>query len=457
MGYYCPGVGTFAQASAGLRSIYDRQPRGIVSDSTGAAVSGANVAVVNVDTNLTRTATSGQDGSYLFPLLPIGTYQLSVGKVGFSEYKQVGIKLAVNQVATPSVTLQVGTVQQGVNVSVDAQILPTETATVSDLVDQKRIVDTPLDGRQAQTLLFLVPGTSDTTSKWCGFNCQGGVYPGAQFGAVNGSGPGNVNYRDRTGQTTTTTTSIQTIRSQPGRDSGVQRADRQHVCRIRELRSGGQCSDQIRHESVPWQCFRVPAQRRPECPEFLCAGAGHTQTEPVRSDFGGRIIKNKLFFFGTYQGTRITTAASGNIAFVPTAAERTGDFSALTTQIYDPTSHAPFPGNQIPTNLLSAPSLFFLKYIPLPNGPNGQLTFLGPTAVQHDDQFMPKIDYLRGKHQISGPLFLHQLHAVGRSIAGSNEHPRAGHKRRRGSCADVGSERHLHCLCVVAVQHLVRL
>src|SRR5215471_11631725 len=72
---------------------------GIVTDSTGAAVPEANVTVENVDTNLTRTATTGHDGSYLFPVLPIGTYRLSVAKAGFSEYKQVGIKLAVNQVA----------------------------------------------------------------------------------------------------------------------------------------------------------------------------------------------------------------------------------------------------------------------------------------------------------------------------------------------------------------------
>jgi len=132
-----------------------------------------------------------------------------------------------------------------------------------------------------------------------------------------------------------------------------------------------------------------------------------TQDTLKRNQFGGTvggpILKNKLFFFFTYQGTRTTTAPSGAVSFVPTAAERTGDFSALSTQLVDPVTSAPFPNNQI--SRLSAPALYFLQHIPLPNGPNGQLTYLGPTARTTDNQFMPKIDYITGKNQLSGRYF----------------------------------------------------
>ena len=120
---------------------------------------------------------------------------------------------------------------------------------------------------------------------------------------------------------------------------------------------------------------------------------------------GGPILKDKLFYFGTYQGTRIRSAAAGRISFVPTAAERAGDFSAIATQLKDPKTGVAYPGNQIPVSQFSAPALFFLKSIPLPNGPNGQLTYTGPSLVQNDDQYLGKIDYLHGKHRLSGSFF----------------------------------------------------
>src|SRR5207245_5087326 len=83
---------------------------------------------------------------------------------------------------------------------------------------------------------------------------------------------------------------------------------------------------------------------------------------------GGPIKKDKLFYFGTYQGTRLRSAPQGQIAFVPTQAERSGDFAdLLPQQLKDPLSGTPFPSNQIPVSQFNSVSQFFLKYIPLPN------------------------------------------------------------------------------------------
>ena len=120
---------------------------------------------------------------------------------------------------------------------------------------------------------------------------------------------------------------------------------------------------------------------------------------------GGPIRQDHLFFFGTYQGTRNDTAAAGAVSFVPTAAERNGDLSAIAKQLTDPTTHAPCPNNQIPLSQITGPSQYFMKYLPLPNGPNGQLTYLGPHDNSDDEQFMTKVDYNRGKNQISGRYF----------------------------------------------------
>jgi hypothetical protein len=80
------------------------------------------------------------------------------------------------------------------------------------------------------------------------------------------------------------------------------------------------------------------------------------------------------------------------VAFVPTAADRNGNFSATAKQLVDPVTGATFPGNQIPASLLDPVAKFILSSIPLPNGPGRQLTFLGTASVSNDDQFMPKVD-----------------------------------------------------------------
>jgi len=120
---------------------------------------------------------------------------------------------------------------------------------------------------------------------------------------------------------------------------------------------------------------------------------------------GGPILKDKLFYFGTYQGTRIRSAAQGSVAFVPTAAERAGNFSGSGITVQDPVTGAPYAGNQVPQNLLSGPAQNFLKSIPLPNGPNGQLTYTGPSLVQNDDQYMVKLGWIHGKNQVNGSYF----------------------------------------------------
>ena len=378
---------------------------GTVTDSSGGAVTGAQVTVNNADTGLTRTVTTGADGAYLFPVLPIGTYRLTVDKSGFSAYAQTGITLTVNQTASQAVTLTVGTVNQEVTVSADARMLPTQTSTVADLVEKRQIMELPLDGRQAQSLLFLAPGTNDNTVKWCGFNCQGGVYPGAQFGGVNGGGVGNVNYQmdGADHNDTYINTNLPFPNPDAIQEFSVQTANMSAeygnsatvvnvVTKSGTNKFHGDAFEFVRNGDLNARNFFAPTQDTLKRNQF-----GGT--------FGGRIIKDKLFFFGTYQGTRITTAASGNVEFVPTAQERTGDFSDMSTSLHNPTTGAAYLGNQIPIGQFSPPAVFFLQHIPLPNGPGGQLTFLGPTAVQHDDQLMPKIDYITNKNQLSGRYF----------------------------------------------------
>src|SRR5690242_10778926 len=168
---------------------------GTVLDPAGSAVPQANVKVENMDTGLAQTTTTGGNGQFVFSTLPVGRYRLTIDKTGFSPYVQEGIQLTVNQAATQTITLKVGGVSETVTVTGDTELVATRTAESGQLVDERKITDLPLNGRQAQALIYLAPGTVDTTSRYCGVNCFGGVYPGEQQAGVNGTGPSQVNYQ----------------------------------------------------------------------------------------------------------------------------------------------------------------------------------------------------------------------------------------------------------------------
>ena len=168
---------------------------GTVMDPSGAAVPNAKVEVRNKDTALTRSVESAADGGFLFSSLPVGTYRMTVEKGGFATYVQDGIELTLNQAASVPVTLKVGQATEEITVTANAELVVNRDATVGQLVDQKRVADLPLNGRQAQSLVFLAAGTVDVTDLYCGLGCHGGVYPGEQQASVNGAGPGQVNYQ----------------------------------------------------------------------------------------------------------------------------------------------------------------------------------------------------------------------------------------------------------------------
>ena len=382
---------------------------GTVLDPTGGIVPGATVTVRNVNTGLTQTLSTDTAGACLFSRLPVGEYELKVERQGFATYTQSGITLTVNQAATQTVTMKVGDVSQSVQVQADAELVATRDAVTGQLIDTKRVVELPLNGRMAQTLIFLAAGTVDLSDRYCGEDCHGGVYPGEQTAGVNGAGPGQVNYQlDGAGHNDTyinvnlpfpNPDAIQEFNLQSSNFSAQYGNAGGGIVNI-VTRSGannlhGSMFEFLRNGALNARNFFAPKQDTLKRNQF-------------GGSLGGPIVKNKLFFFGTYQGTRIRSAAEGQIAFVPTAAERAGDFSASGVTIIDPDTQQPFTDNKIPSARLSPSAQFFLdtKWVPVPNGPGRQLTFAGQGITQTENQFMGRADYNIGtKHQITGRYF----------------------------------------------------
>src|SRR5579872_336539 len=377
---------------------------GNVLDTSGASIPDARVTVQNLDTGFTQTVATGPAGDYLFPRLPVGKYKLTVEKQGLTTYVQSGIVLTVNQSATQNVSMSVGAVSQEVTITGDASLVTTQSATISQVINQRQVVDLPLDGRQVQQLVFLSVGVTDTSEHYCGANCEGGTIPGQQYAKANGTFSESINYQmdgvaynDTYINANLPFPNPDAIQEFSVQDSNLSAEYGNAVGGVVNVvsKSGtnqihGDVFEFLRNGDFNARNFFAPAQDQIKRNQF-------------GGSVGGPILKDRLFYFGTYQGTRYANAPQGNIEFVPTAQERSGNFSDLTgVQLTDPlNNNAPFANNQIPSSRLSSVSQFFLKSIPLPNAAGQEINYLGPSQHWADDQFMLKGDYVRGNHQLS--------------------------------------------------------
>ena len=295
---------------------------GIVIDKSGAAIAGATVTVEQVATGYKQTAKTESAGEYLFPSLPVGGYTLTVEMPGFSAYVQNGIVLTVGQAATQNVTLALGAITQQVTVLANPSMVTTQSASVGQLVDEKSIVSLPLNGREAQQLIYLIPGALDVSKNGCGgFSCQGGTLPGEQYAKINGGGFNGVNYMlDGVAYNDTylnanlpfpNPDALQEFNVETNNMSAAYGNATSGVVNV-VTKSG---TDQI-HGDV----FEFLRNYAMDARDYFATSRNPLKQNQFGATFGGPIIKGKLFYFGSYQGTRTNTAQFGQIQFVPTAA-----------------------------------------------------------------------------------------------------------------------------------------
>jgi hypothetical protein len=361
-----------------------------------------------VQTNLSQEATSGADGSYHFLALPAGDYRINVTAAGFRPYAASGITVQVNDQLRIDITLEVGTVMEEVNVAADVVRVQTDSTQLGDVIDSKKMLALPLNGRSYIDLLGLQAGVAPATSGTIGGDRQvsGNLNAGnisvngqretANAFLVNGGdvsegrnlGAGLVPNLDSVEEFRLITNSFE---AEYGKFSG---AVMNAITKSGTNRIHGDVFEFLRNDKLDAANFFTP-----------------TKSELRRNQFGyavgGPFWKNRLFWFSDYQGTREVRGAETGIVNVPTALQRQGNFGpgALTgsvdggspgacpacgwpqvlTQRLGYTVHTGepysgcntlaaaqagicvFPGGVIPQSAWSKPAINILPYIPAPN------------------------------------------------------------------------------------------
>jgi hypothetical protein len=404
----------FLWATTAMAQYTTARLSGKVEDNTGAAVPGASVTVEQAGTGYKQEVKTGAAGEYLFPSLPVGDYQLKVEMAGFTTYVEKGIGLAVGQAASQKVTLALGAITQQVTVQGSSNQVTTDDAAIAQVIDQKSIESLPMNGREAQQLVFLVPGAVDVTGQNCGANCEGGVLPGEQYAKVNGGGSNGVyylldgvDYNDmyiNTNLPFPSPDALQEFNVQTDNMSAAYGNATGGVANV-VTKSG---TDKIHGDA-----FEYLRNYAMDAKNYFATSPDPLKQNQFGGTIGGPILKGKLFYFGSYQGTRQNTSTNGLSSQVPTQAERNGDFSALLpgTVLTNPNPLSPYQfnsNNQINPAAFDPTALYLMNYIPLPNAPQmgpNYLTYNGAPSIQNTDEYLAKVDYNLGKHHLSGHYF----------------------------------------------------
>jgi hypothetical protein len=366
---------------------------GTVTDSSGAAIAGATITATHTQTGTVRVTSAGQDGGFAIAQLPVGTFQVRATHEGFKEAVYNNLLLQVSENRRVEFAMELGSVSERIEVQAQTVQVETRTGTISEVIDSRRIADLPLNGRNAIQLQFLVPGAGRRAARDQQQNETVSVNGSAQRGnnyALDGGDnhdpffntPAPFPNPDALQEFSIETNGYGADR---GRNAGI------FVSAV--TKSG---TNQF-HGAAFWYLRNEKLNAR----DFFAVTVPPFKRNQFGGTIGGPVRRDKLFFFASYQGTEERSAPGVTTALVPTEAMRRGDFSAVHRVIRDPNG-VPFPGNVIPEGLLYRPALRFLDaFVPLPNLPNGLLSFASAETIS-DKQLVSKVDHqVAAAHRLS--------------------------------------------------------
>jgi hypothetical protein len=401
----------FTCATTGAQALSTAQITGVVQDSSGGAVPGAEVKATQTATGLVRTVVSGADGSYVLTNLPVGPYQLEVTKEGFSKYVQSGIVLQVGSNPSVEVALKVGAVSEQVQVEANASLVETRNSGVGQVIDNQRVVELPLNGRQATDLIYLTGMATQVNG--AGLNSGVRNYPTVDISVAGGLSNGLAYSLDGASH------------NDPYNNLNLPLPFPDALLEFK-VETSALPAQYGHHSSAAVNGVTKSGTNdfHGDLFEFLRNGAVNarnafatTVDQLKRNQFGGtaggRIKRDKLFFFVGQQTTMLRTAPTLNISFVPTAQMLSGDFTGITAPACNTSGRqltlpSPFVNNRISPALFSAPALNIVKYagFPTTNDPCGQYQF-GRRTSSNDYNSLARIDYQwSARHSLFGRYIL---------------------------------------------------
>jgi hypothetical protein len=404
---------------------------GTVRDSSQAVVSGAQVVATNVETNFSKTTTSASDGSYRVLALPTGNYKVNVTAPGFQQSASTGIVLKVNDELRVDVVLQVGSVQQTISVEANPVQVETESTQLGQVIDTKKILSLPLNGRSFIDLLGLQAGVAPTTA--------GSIQQDRPVSGILSSGNVSVNGQRETANAFL----VNGGDVSEGRNMGAGLIP--NLDSIEEFRlitnsfdaEYGKFSGSVMNavtksgsNSIHGSVFEFLRNDKFDARGFFDPGKAELRRNQFGYAVGGPFWKNKLFWFTDYQGTRQVAGASTGLVAVPSAADRAGQFDPsvfvdangdqLTVKggywagvlsqrlgyavrdgepysgCTDP-ANCVFPNGVVPKRAWAAPSSPLLSYIPLPNQAGGYYADAGQKNSVTDDKIGQRVDFINQK------------------------------------------------------------
>src|SRR5437667_8349643 len=324
---------------------------GAVKDQTGAVIPGVTITATNPNTGMTRTAMTNETGNYSGPHLPVGTYAIKAELAGFKTQVAEKVKLDVQQTARVDFTLEIGQVADQVTVTGVAPLLQTDDSQVGTVVENRKVVDLPLNGRNFTQLNLLVAGVVESTpGSTASRHLAGDRGTGVAF-SVHGQrsnfngflidGIQGKEYQHETNSVSPSIDAIQEFRVQTSNydaEFGTEAGGQVNLV----IKSGsnelhGTAFEFHRNDNLDAKNFFAPAR-----PEF--------KRNQFGGSLGGPVVRDRLFFLGSYEVNRLRDTLTQR-ALVPDAKLRAGDFSDLLgggIQLRDPSTGAPFPGNVIP-------------------------------------------------------------------------------------------------------------
>jgi hypothetical protein len=397
----------------GAQAVAIAQVSGVVTDPSGSAIPGAQVTITETARGTARNITTDAQGRYTFPNLPVGPYSLTVSAAGFKSYTQSGITLQVGNNVQIDVHMQLGAIAERVEVSAQASMVETRDNTVSQVIDEKRIVDLPLNGRQP-TQLILLSGAALTTP---GGDLRGSknFYSSTTISVAGGQGNA-VNYLLDGGDNNDSFTNVNLPMPFPDalQEFSVQTSS---LPARFGLHPGAVVNAVTKSGTNDWHGSLFEFLRNGDVNARNFFGKTHDtlKRNQFGGTFGGHIIRDKLFFFGGYQKQFNRQDPPTSISYVPTQAVLGGDFSTIVgggcvsggkgRTLVDPTNGQPFANNQIPTSRFNPQSLNLIKYLPAAQNDCGQVTYGRPTTGD-EDQVIGRVDWVQSaKHTLYGRYF----------------------------------------------------